>query len=42
MRHVEIRRVRCRPLVRTVIAEVARGPAPGGAAGLATLVGPTR
>jgi transcriptional regulator with XRE-family HTH domain len=35
--------VRCRPLARTVIAEVARGhPAPAGVARLATLVGLTR
>ncbi|WP_442934097.1 hypothetical protein [Micromonospora sp. CPCC 205561] len=35
--------VRCRPLARTVLAEVARGnPAPAGVARLATLVGLTR
>ncbi|MET7866302.1 helix-turn-helix domain-containing protein [Micromonospora taraxaci] len=35
--------VRCRPLARTLIAEVARGhPAPAGVARLATLVGLTR
>ncbi|MGN9778437.1 helix-turn-helix domain-containing protein [Micromonospora sp. H33] len=35
--------VRCRPLARTVIAEVARGhPAPAGVARLSTLVGLTR
>ncbi|MET7707488.1 helix-turn-helix transcriptional regulator [Micromonospora sp. NPDC005413] len=35
--------VRCRPLARTVIADVARGhPAPAGVARLATLVGLTR
>ncbi|MEV4121991.1 helix-turn-helix transcriptional regulator [Micromonospora sp. NPDC049645] len=35
--------VRCRPLARTVIADVARGhPAPAGVARLATLVGVTR
>ncbi|OKI53637.1 hypothetical protein [Micromonospora sp. CB01531] len=35
--------VRCRPVARTVIAEVARGhPAPAGVARLATLVGLTR
>ncbi|WP_406084509.1 hypothetical protein OHA01_08840 [Micromonospora zamorensis] len=34
--------VRCRPLARTVIADVARGhPAPAGVARLATLVGLT-
>ncbi|WP_327040346.1 hypothetical protein OG400_21350 [Micromonospora ureilytica] len=35
--------VRCRPLARTVIADVARAqPAPAGVARLATLVGATR
>ncbi|MEU1682447.1 hypothetical protein ABZ422_25640 [Micromonospora zamorensis] len=35
--------VRCRPLARTVIADVARGhPAPAGVVRLATLVGLTR
>ncbi|MET8090616.1 hypothetical protein [Micromonospora sp. NPDC005220] len=35
--------VRCRPLARTVIAEIARAnPAPAGVARLATLVGLTR
>ncbi|WP_433124498.1 hypothetical protein ACQPWW_19560 [Micromonospora sp. CA-240977] len=41
--HVAPAEVRCRPLARTVIAEIARvRPAPAGVARLATVVGLTR